>query len=135
MTLNRIAQDIADALNRPFDTMLIERLKGLILEQRSLLIRQSIDKNGVDRQYVQNYIVDLEEVDIADGTTLAGMLALRSSNKIATTIRTKTAIPFLYVGAIDGTNSFVYRTRSELKYLQSVVLLGGSSYDYYNGYV
>ena len=135
-TLNRIVDEFADALSRPFDTLLKERLKLIIINERALLIRQSIGKTGIDKQFRQRYTVDISPVDKADSMVTLGSNLLRTNNKIATPVRYKTDTPFSYVGTSDGQVSYIYTDYSELKFISTLSLNASAiRYLYINGYL
>lgn len=135
-TLNQIVEELADALNRPFDTFLKERLKLIVRHERSRVIRQSVNKDGNDKLFRQRYSVTVSTVDNSDSVFLTGGTVLRTDNKIAKPIRYVTDVPFVYVGAMDGSNSFIYCEMSELRYVGSLRNNAEAiRYNYRNGYI
>lgn len=135
-TLKQIADEIAGALDRPFDDMFKERLKAIIKNERAYLIREQAEKYGLDDAFRQRYTVALERVDKADGLVDVNCDVLRTSNKIAKPIRLKRDAIFSYVGNAEGTNAYRFTELSELKFRHFLFLLADHiSYNYMNGYV
>lgn len=136
-SLEQIASEIADSIGKPFDRITIERLKSIILEERATRIRQSTEKYRLDEEFIQRYTIPLTVVDIGDtGLVTVGVNVLRTTNKIAKPIRTKSEVPFVFVGSPDGEVTFTYTTLSELKHTKNLKYSGTSiRYNYRNGYV
>jgi hypothetical protein len=143
-SLNQYAQQLADSLNRPYDPMLLERIKDLIVQERATYLQQTMDKDGIDKEYRQTYYATLELIYANEITpqanpqelTITNKQIYKTTNKIPKPIRWKNYTPFMYVG-VEGGN-FPYRmgnyyTKSVSKYLP---LIGETiMYDYIDGYV
>lgn len=129
-TLKLIADEMSDALNRPFDDMLKERIKSIFKHQLATMIRQQLNKTGVDDQFKTRFSINCSPVSISDSPfigitdiTLASGKWLRSDNKIPKPIRYTTDDPFVYVGITDGLVPFIYTKLFEFpytSYLQAV---------------
>jgi len=135
-TLNKIATQIADGMGRPFDEMLHARLKDIIVQEAATLLQQTMDKDGVDREYRQTYIVDMKIVP-ADETNLSSNLTiLRSINKIPTPIRFKNFTPFIYVGSKDGSFPYLFTNFYSASLQKYLPMIGEQiSYDYIDKYL
>jgi len=134
-TFNSIADEIAGALDRPFDEMFKQRVKQVMRNELARMIRQSINKNGIDKQLVQRYSVALEEVDRADTLYESGCTVMRTEDKIYKPVRFNSSEPFTYVGTNDI--PFPYRHSVEHKRFAPFLSLTGKSvsYDYRNQYI
>jgi len=134
-TFNSIADEIAGALDRPFDDMFKQRIKEVFRHELARMLRQSMDKTGVDVSLVQRYTAVLEEVDSGDTVVSYDCTILRTEDKIYKPIRWKTVEPFTYIGSDDI--PFIYRHSVEAKRLAPFLSLTGNaiSYDYRNGYI
>ena len=135
-TLRIIADEIGDALDRPFDFMFKERIKSIFRHEAATMIRQSVDKDGLTDHFKTTFSAGLSVVDDSSlpcGTTCG---AIRTTNKLANPIRYKTDDPFSYVGNKDGTIVYIYTKRTELPYadLTEVYLAKPRRYVYENGY-
>lgn len=106
-TLTQYATQICDSLDRPFDEMLLSRVKDLIISERSVMIRQEFNKGDAYHYYTFPYKVDLEEIDGQDDNIIYGTQILRSVNKIPTPIRLSSPEPFIQVKSTCGTLTFV----------------------------
>lgn len=65
-TINKIASAIADDLGKPFDEMLLERIKFQIRALRTTLIRQEYERTGGDALHTQTLVVDVRKMDDTD---------------------------------------------------------------------
>jgi hypothetical protein len=134
-TYNKIADEIAGALSRPFDAMFKQRVKTVFKHELARMLRQSMDKHGLDRQLVQRYTAELQEVDEADTSVKHDCIALRTVDKIYKPIRWNTVEAFTFVGM--GNIPFVYRHGVESVRFSPFLFLTGksTSYDYRNEYI
>lgn len=136
-SLNQIGSIFASRLNRPFDDQLKAEFKPLFINEISLLIRRSIDANGIDAMYIASFVVDLIKVDALDniGTTGEHNI-LRSINRIPIPIRYKTPVPFIYVGSVDNELPFGYINSHEANFTKHLPYIGSAiTYTYPNGYI
>jgi len=136
-SLKQLATEYIDALGKPFDHLLYERIKALIIHERSTEIRRSVQKYGLDEEFLQRYKITLVPVDASD---LYGVNSyhkvFRSENKIATLIRVPSDSPFSYVGAVDLTVPFLYIQPYALGNIDSLPALKDiNKYSTRNGYV
>ncbi len=135
-TLNQIVTEIADALDRPFDTLFKERVKVVIKHERSTLIRQALNKYSDATLFKQRYTVAVQTRTKSDSSTATGGDTKRTYNKIYTPIRYNTDIPFNFVGNDIGTISFIYTELSELPYVGELPYNADMiRYTYRNGYI
>jgi hypothetical protein len=136
-SLNQLVSLVAGRLNRPFDDMFKEELKPLVISEISMLLRRSIDANGIDSVYLAAFNVELQAVDFFDEIGVdSGSTILRSVNKIPTPIRYKTPVPFVYVGTAGGNKPFGYTKSYEQSFIKELPYVGnGITYDYINQYI
>ena len=136
-TLNVIADEIGDALNRPFDWQFKARIKLIFRHEAATMIRQSIDKDGLTDHFKTKYTAAISLVD--DSTILCGNTcpSIRTTAKQANPIRYKTDDPFSFVGNAAGTVVYIYTKLTELPYanLTEVYLAEPIRYLYQNGYL
>ena len=136
-SLKQIATEVIDALDQPFNELLYQRVKDLIVHERSLAIRRSIGKNGIDDEFKQRYKVPMIRIDKSDfyGIT-TDLEVFRSTNKIAKLVRYRGDSPFIYVGAVTHdipylyTQSFAVPAQDSLRYMKYI-----GKYTYDNGYL
>lgn len=133
-TLNQIASEICDSLDRPYDWMFHARVKSLIKHERVTILKQTMDKHGASPLYIQEYnptLILTESQKIKYGDKL-----LRTQNTIPTPIRTNSDTPFVFVGNEDGV-AYVYVSPTEgrrfRKYLPYVC--DAISYTYLDGHI
>ena len=136
-SLNQIASIFASRLDRPFDEMLKAEFKPLFISELSLLIRRSIDANGVDKSYIASFIVEMIKVDELDNIGTTGDFNIwRSKNKIPLPLRYKTPIPFMFVGSPNNEVSFGFTPKHEVKLVKNLPYIGNSIvYDFVNQYI
>ncbi len=150
-TLTQIADQLADSLNRPFDDMLKLRLVALIKQEFATLVRQQINKYGLDGQFKTKYSVKIHKVNLGDSPYSEvedPQTTFRTINKVARPIRYNTDDPFTYVGGVNGKTPYIYSKLAELSFTsglpavqQSYQLEEGQSlvkpsrYTYDNGYI
>ena len=101
-SLNQYAQQLADALGRPFDALLKERIKDYIVQERATFLQRTMDKDGVDKEYRQTYYAEIEQInakEITGGTidTPNALIIYKTINRIPKPIRWKNYTPFFYV--------------------------------------
>jgi len=136
-SLKQISDLGASRLNRPYDEMLKAEIRALFPGEITLLLRRSIDANGLDKQYVASFTVDLIKVDSVDeiGIDTASNV-LRSENKIPIPIRYKTPIPFIYVGDVKSNFPFGYVNEYEKDFVKDLPNIGNSiTYTWKNQYL
>lgn len=108
-TLRQLAEQVIEAYGKPYDSVLYERAKDLILNTRATLIRQSFERTGIDDIFIIPFVFELIEVDIIDNCQVQlDCIILRSKNKIPEPVRFKNDIPFTFLGTADGTRTFSY---------------------------
>ena len=136
-TLRKIAHQIADSINRPFDDMLYYRLRDYIIQEAAFLMQQTMDKDGVDKQYVATSIVPMKIVNASELSIVTdNKKILRSVDKIHTPIRYKNYIPFVYVGIRDGSYAFSFSNFYSAEYHHCLPLVGETiTYDYIDNYL
>jgi len=133
-TLRKIAHQIADSINRPFDTMLYYRLRDYIIQESATLLQQTMDKDGVDKEYVATQIIPMMIVNASElRNEITSDKILRSVNKIHTPVRYKNYTPFVYVGTRDGGHAFSFINNYVNKYHHHLPYVGEQiTYDFMN---
>lgn len=137
-TLNQLSAQVIDALGRPFDSLLLERVKDILVQGRIQFLHRAFDKYGVDREYVHPYIVPLEKVDRSlDSIVPVGLTWLKSVKRIPKVIRlSNETVPFNYVGSVDHSITFQYANGYMMPFHKYLKLLGGGiKYDFVNEYL
>lgn len=138
-SLNQYAQQLADSLGRPYDAVLLERVKQLIVQERAVFLQRTMDKDGIDKEYRQTYyatlaLVSLNEIEFITEPNVP--FVYKTTNKIPKPIRWQNYTPFIYVGIEDGSLSYRagnYYSKSLSRYLP---LIGEAiMYDYIDGYL
>jgi len=119
-SLKLIADEISDALARPFDDMFKERIKSIFRHELATVIRQQINKYGLSNQFKSNFqvtciesspvVTSLYSIDTTDNW-------YRSENKIPTPIRYESDDPFTFVGNILDNIPFIYTNLTENLYV------------------
>ena len=138
ITLNKIASDIAGNLDKPFDVRFIERIKFAVLYWRAELIRRDSEKNNISKEFLNKFVTNLIDVDIADSCLIdIGCKVKRTQYKIPRPIRQKdvdSLFPFL--GSADGKQSFSMVDMELLDmYKHSKYTNKEPRVDYTNGYL
>lgn len=127
-TLKHIVDQLADSLNRPFDGMLKSRLKELVMQEFALYVSRSIDKYGVDKEFI--YSFHITDLTLVDGT----IAYLETTNVIPTPLRYNSNTPFIYVGTEDGDYPFSYYNAHSKRFVSYLPNVGAAPfYDYVNG--
>jgi hypothetical protein len=136
-SLNQIVSIISSRLDRPFDDMLKAEVKPLFINELSLLVRRSIDANGIDSVYLASFDVELILIEGTDNLNLqSDYKVLRSVNRVPIPVRYKTPVPFVYVGTVNGENSFGYSKEHESKNNKELPFIGNQiTYDFVNQYI
>lgn len=136
-SLRQIATQVIDALNQPFNELLYQRVKDLIVHERSLAIRRSVQKNGIDSEFKQRWKVPVIRVDKSDFYGVdTDLKVFRSTNKIAKLVRFQNDNPFTYVGAVTHDIPFIFTEPyavnglDSLRYMKYLV-----KYGFINGYI
>jgi len=102
-TLNNIAYNIAESVDKAHDYSVIERIKKLIIYYRALFIRRTAERNNfLSSHFKQNFIS--ETVKLRDAYTEEEYV--RTKLEIPTTIRLKETESFTYVGGINKTTPY-----------------------------
>ena len=136
-TLKRLAHQVAESLDRGTDHILIERIKDLIINERSMLIHRELDKYGLNEMYIQPYHADLILVNASEVTGfVSDKQYLRTVNKIPTPIRFQGDVPFYFVGSIDRRIVFRYSKGYMVDFSKLLKYIGlNIEYSYINNYI
>ena len=80
-TLRQVVTETIDSLGRPFDNMLYARVRSALMNECVLWIRRSINQRGLEDDFEQSYVAELEFVDSADNPIkISNIRILRSVN-------------------------------------------------------
>lgn len=136
-SLNQIADEIGDALDRPKDWMFKERIKAIFRHEAATIVRQAIDKDGLTDQFKTRYNVTIGIVDDSSLPCGSECGAIRSTEQVAQPIRYKTDVPFSFVGSADCNVVYIYTKCYEMQYadLTEVYQAHPIRYIYKNGYI
>jgi hypothetical protein len=152
-TLNQIADQVSDALNRPFDDMFKERIKAVFRQESANYIRQQITKHGIDSHFKTRYSTVCKPVNNSDSSldlnATFNNSCYRSINKVAVPVRYQTDEPFTYVGDISGMIPYIYINLVLYDYDDYLPMVQNANdleegqppagspikYDYRNGYI
>lgn len=138
MTLNQLADSVANAINQPFNHELRERIKDLFKEKFATFIRRSVQQHGIDNTLLLSYTTNIVKVDKYNKPidNELKQFKLRTEFKVPTPVRFANDAPFTYVGTDDGLLSFPYRNEYEATLTYSFFSTG-EFYSYYlsNGYI
>lgn len=117
-SLNQIAYNLAESANDSTNTVLIERLKFMIEYYRALFIRRDAERSfNVPDQFTQTLTYEMEWVSAVEACGVAlPCQVLRTKELVPTPVNLKGASGFLYVGAVDGQESFQYVTQEQAPY-------------------
>ena len=104
-TLNEIVYNIALQVEKPDDTVLLERLKFMVGYYRAQFIRQDQKRNhSIPSQFIQK----LQEVQMSNQPAVSGIggtdfgCRVWRSGKIPKPVRLYDGSTFAYVGTVDG---------------------------------
>lgn len=136
-TLRLIADEIGDALARPFDWMFKERIKSIFRHEAATLVRQAINKDGLSDHFKTKFTAGIEVVDDTSLPCGSDCGVIRTSNKLAKPIRYNSDEPFSWIGTPDGKVVYIYTKLTELPYadLTEPYQAHPIRYHYQNGYV
>lgn len=136
-SLRQLATEYINALNKPFDNMLYERIKALLIHERAQEYRRSVAKNGIDEEFLQRYKIELQLVDISDAYGIDfEKKILRSKNKIANLVRYINDSPFTYVGTLNGSYPFIYMQPYAIASIDNLEYAKGiNAYTFRNQYI
>lgn len=136
-SLNQLASRIARIVREPYNHELLERIKDGIKDLRATRLRQSIERNGIDKFYELTYTAPLQLVDKADNCLVdVDCDILRSVNPIAEPVRYKTDVPFTFVGSPDGIEFTFLNDLSKHRHMKHLKYMGETFFYYFrNGYL
>ena len=120
-TLNEIARRVIDSLDRPFDPMLLNRVKGYIIDEYNTVAKRAIERNGMSALHRQKYYIELTSAYYPDTNVFTvgsgdRFSCYKSKNRIPTPMRYDNDTPFLYVGSPDYKYPYLYKTPEALMF-------------------
>lgn len=135
-TLNKLADEIGDALNRPFDWMFKERIKEIFRHEAATSVRQAINKDGNQDQFKTRFSAAVAVYNNME-TYNVGYNVYRTVDQLPTPIRYSTDDPFTYVGTTNNRLAFIYTKPEELQYadLSPTYTNYPTRYTYSNSYI
>ena len=134
-SINLVAENIAFKLGDQFNFTLRESIKDTLLNYRAKFIRDDADRNSLSEvHFSQTAVLQFKVVNLlsefnADFACLSVICGdvhlqekyniLKSKTPVPTPIRFKQSskAPFMYLGRVDGSKSFVYTTLDMFPYL------------------
>jgi len=135
-SLNQIVYNIAEAAGDSTNTVLLERQKFMVEYYRALLVRRDSERNfNIPDSLTQTLTYEMEWVNSVEacGVSLPCQI-LCTKELVPTPLNTKNASGFLYVGAVDGQESYQYITPEQVPYAITGKFTGNSpKYFYKNG--
>jgi len=138
MTLNKIAEILAERQGRQLDVPFKKLLEELIVIHTARILTNAIQKNPAQKKfYAQSIIVEVEEVDKDDCEEVAECPCenvLRSKNKLPNPLNGVNI--FDYVGSIGGATAYGWTTFAAEQYLSTSTVTGRlPRYTWLNGYI
>lgn len=108
-SLNQIATSILNELGEDTNHELLERIKDRVKFLRSSILRNNIDKYGVDDELVIPLQLKVQPIKLVNcNKVLTNCEILETVNKIPTPVRTTGKPIFRYVGGVSGITPFFY---------------------------
>lgn len=138
MTLNQLADSIANQLNQLDNHELKERIKDLFKQEISLYIRRSVRDHGIDNILKLSYDSKLIKVDSFNNIVKEDVknYVIRTEYRVPTPVRFSNDAPFTKVSSMDGLITIPNRNKREHLIMHSFSFTGGPySYEYKNGYI
>jgi hypothetical protein len=117
-SLNQIVFNLANQAGEPNNTVLQERLKFMVEYYRALFIRRDSERNfNVPDKFTQTLTYEMEWVSAVEACGVAlPCQILRTKELVPPPVNLKNASGFLYVGAVDGQESYQYVTAEQVPY-------------------
>jgi len=129
-TVNKIVYQLADAVGKPFDNPLRQRIKDLIAIGFEKYIRLEISRHGIQDNYITEYDIELEEVPSRPNCENGdGCMIMRSKNVIVTPIPYRSSEPFISVSNYNGTKVLIKAIKEANKH-QKFARFGHSTLQY-----
>ncbi len=126
MTLREIITAIIDGLDRPFDIMLYNRIRPMVLSEAAYLMRQQGFKYGLNKSYLVSYTLAL----VADGDRL------KTVSQLPTPLRLDNGSIFYYVGSVSGKVPYMYATKTENIFMDDITEIGCAiTYEFIDNYL
>lgn len=141
-TLKKIATQVIDRLNVPYNDALYQDVKDRIIHYTNLFLKRRLDKLRLDERYILGYSIDIKQVSELSikninfplGAKAVDYKIYKSVNSIPTLIDTVRPAPFLsaYIPSSDITKDIlVYVDRSLIgDYYKSRLTYGHSIYTF-----
>ena len=102
-TLIEIVDIIRTNTGKSYDHSLKEILKLRIMQLRSLMIRRSVQRHGLDEELKMSVDLELISVDVLDTCAITdSCTTLRTKNKVPVPVRLSRGVPFDFVGTLGG---------------------------------
>lgn len=135
-TRNQIATKVANAIGQPFNQELIERIKDSSKWVLATLIRQQVEKHGLNDILLQSYIVPVSKTTTiypCFGQSL-DCEVLKTINPIETPIAFYNDAPFTFVGTTDR-RPFAYINPSSARHQEFLRFPLVNVYNYTNKHI
>lgn len=121
-TLRSIVTEYINLLDKPFDIALYNRVKQLVLSQRSLELAKLADRKGVDETLVQYVEIEVEPVEGNLGLRLSpnDRIVISKNPILKSRLDLTKECPFHYVGSEDLSNPYMYiHSRSSIERMRN----------------
>jgi hypothetical protein len=135
ITLDKWADQLAGDMNRPFDHILIHRLKDLINQEYATILKQKIDKDPMDESLLRSVIIPVEYVPDNALERSTGTRIYKTKFKLSNPIRSNKHRDFKFVGSSDGVIPFIRNTMSNWSFFTDLPLVGNASRYNYDEYI
>ena len=107
--LKQLATELIDIIGEPFNHILYERVKDLIIHELATLVKLESDKSGIKEDWIMYCPIEVKKVDPADLPEIkTNKMVYRSINKLPKRIRLKHMSPIFYLGTVDRAHPFMY---------------------------
>lgn len=114
--LKQISEEIAGALNRPYDAQFKARIRAIFKHEAATVIKQQLDKGGNTEQFIGTYHLKLEVITDMYNPCSNSNKMFGTTEDIVKPIRYNTDDPFSFIGKPDGTVVYIYSRLTELPY-------------------
>lgn len=131
MTFNNIADQVALAFGKPTDKLFKARVIIAAKQEFANLLKQRYQKYTADDSIIQRYAVEVELASIGDSIYNTENNVYRTVNQVYKPLRGRHYTPFLYVGNVGYTKSYIPCVPSAISTNRLLPYSGSSIYYFY----